>query len=107
MKANLGDDEEFLTLTSEASWYYFLNKPCPIRFGVIYQAMPPFYQEGIVSSLKKGSVKFVLYRNDHWANEVDGFGLEGRIPLVVKYIEDNFVIHKKIDHNEIWIKKMV
>ena len=107
LKTNLGDDEEFLTLTSEASWYYYLNKPCPIRFGVIYQAMPPFYQEEIVSSLIKDSVKFVIYRNDHWANEVDGFGLQERTPLIVKYIEENFVIHKKIDYNEIWIKKMV
>lgn len=106
LRMNLNAEDEFLTLTSEASWYYFLNKPCPIRFAVIYQAMPPFYQTEIVDTLRKRNVKFVLYKNDHWANQMEGFALRERIPQVVKYVEDNFEFHRKIDDNEIWISKV-
>ena len=105
LKENLGANEQFLTMTSEASWYYFLNRPCPIRFSVMYHAMPQFYQSEIVQDLEKSNVKFVLYRNDHWANAVDGFDMEDRLPIVVEYIKDNYVFFNMIDDNEIWIRK--
>jgi hypothetical protein len=105
LKKNLGANEQFLTMTSEASWYYFVNKPCPIRFAVIYHAMPKFYQREIVQDLERSNVKFVLYKNSHWSNAVDGFGIEDRLPSVVKYIKDNYVFFNMIDDNEIWIRK--
>ena len=105
LKDNLGANEQFLTMTSEASWYYFLNRPCPIRFSVIYHAMPQFYQSEIVQDLEKSNVKFVLYKNSHWANAVDGFDIEDRLPSVVKYIKDNYVFYNMIDDNEIWMRK--
>ena len=65
LKKGLGHDEDFLTLTSEASWYYFLDKPCPIRFALIYQAMPHFYQEEIVRTLKSRNIKYVPVSYTH------------------------------------------
>ncbi|MDY6952650.1 MAG: hypothetical protein SWE60_14155 [Thermodesulfobacteriota bacterium] len=105
LKKNMSPDEAFLTLTSEASWYYFLEKPCPIRFSVIYHAMPYFYQKEIVRDLQKGNVKFVLYRNGHWANAVDGVETQVRVPMVVEYIRNNYELHRMIGDNEIWIRK--
>ena len=104
LKENLAADEQFLTLTSEASWYYFLNKPCPVRFSVIYHAMPHFYQTEIVQDLRRRNVKFILYRNNHWANATDGFDVEARLPIVVEYIKQNYGFFKMIDDNEIWIR---
>ena len=86
LRENLNENEEFLTMTSEASWYYFVNKACPIRFQVIYHAMPYFYQNEIVSDLENSNVKFIIYRNDHWANTVDGFDNEVRLPIVTEYV---------------------
>lgn len=105
LKNNLNADEDFLTLTSEASWYYFLDKPCPIRFPVIYHAMPPFYQNEIVTDLQKSNVKFILYKNNHWANSIEGYDNDVRLPIVMQYIHRNYSFLKKFDDNEIWIRK--
>ena len=107
LKRNLNEEDDFLTLTSEASWYYFLDKPCPIRFNVIYQAMPPFYQDAIVSDLQTKNVRYILYKNNHWANAPEGYDIKDRLPDVVSYIHEHFAFFKQIGGNEIWIKTAV
>ena len=32
LRENMGPADNFFTLTAEASWYYFLDKPCPTKF---------------------------------------------------------------------------
>ncbi|VAX28090.1 hypothetical protein MNBD_NITROSPIRAE02-1098 [hydrothermal vent metagenome] len=105
LKNNLAPDESFFTMTAEASWYYFIDRPSPSRFPVIIFAMPYFYQNEVVEGLEKNNVKFVLYRNSYWASRFDGFSNEERLPVIAKYIRDNFVFYRKIDDNEIWIRK--
>ena len=105
LRVNLEADESFFTLTSEASWYYFIDKPCPTRFQVVWFAMPLFYQNEVVDDLKSGKVKYIILRNNHWANKIDGFDNEVRLPVVISYIKQNYIFYKRIDDNEIWIKK--
>ncbi len=105
LKNNLAPDESFFTMTAEASWYYFIDRPSPSRFPVIIFAIPYFYQNEVVKDLEKNNVKFVLYRNSHWASRFDGFPNEERLPLIAKYIRNNFIFYRKIDDNEIWIRK--
>jgi len=105
LKERMAPDEGFLTMTSEPIWYYLLDKPSPIRFQSIYQAMPPFYQEEVVSDLRRSNVKFVLYRNRHWANEMDGYGNEVRLPLVVAFVKEYYEPLQTIEGHEIWIRK--
>jgi len=105
LKNNLGSDENFFTMTSEACWYYFIGKACPTRFPVVWFAAPYFYQEEIIKDLQKNNVKFILYKNDMWSNAVDGFDNETRFPIIMNYIKQNYIFHKKIDDNEIWINK--
>lgn len=107
LKQNMNEEDDFLTLTSEASWYYFLDKPCPIRFNVIYQAMPPFYQDEIISDLQTKNVRYILYKNSHWANVPEGYDIKDRLPDVVSYIHEHFAFCKQIGGNEIWIKTAV
>jgi hypothetical protein len=45
-------------MTSEGSWYYFIEKACPTRFPVVWFASTTFYQEEIVSDLKNNNVKY-------------------------------------------------
>jgi hypothetical protein len=105
LRERMASDEGFLTMTSEPIWYYLLDKPSPIRFQSIYQAMPLFYQEEVVNDLRRSNVKFVLYRNRHWANEMDGYGNEVRLPLVVAYLKDHYEPLQTIEGHEIWIRK--
>lgn len=104
LKENLNDDESFFTMTSEASWYYFIDKCCPTRFPVVWFAMPPFYQREIVSDLQQGNVKFILYRNEYWSNTIDGFASIERLPIVDAYIRSNYKYFKTIYDNELWVK---
>ncbi len=101
---NLDDDESFFTMTSEAMWYYFINKPSPTAFPVIWFAMPDFYQKMVVDELKSGNVKIILYKNDFWTNAIDDFTNQERLPLIDSYIRTNYSFLKKIDDNELWIK---
>lgn len=105
LRKHLPPGESFMTMTSEGSWYYFLDRPCPTRFQVIYQAAPPFYQQEVVEDLEVKEVSYILFRNGHWANEMEGFSNDVRIPLVVQYIVENYSLLTKIDDNEIWIRK--
>ncbi len=105
IKDNLGERETFFTMTSEASWYYFINRPCPTRFPIVYFAAPPFFQGEIVNDLKIKEVKYILYQNKDWASSMDGFTNEKRLPIIAKYIKENYSFSKNIDGNELWIKK--
>jgi hypothetical protein len=103
LKNNLGREDDFLTMTSEASWYYFIDKPCPTRFPVLWFASPYFYQEEVIEDLENKNVKFVLYRNNLSSNAIDGFDNEERFPVIISYLKQNYSFHTKIDDNEIWI----
>ncbi|HPT03315.1 MAG TPA: hypothetical protein PLJ84_12020 [Bacteroidales bacterium] len=105
LKTNLADGEYFFTMTSEASWYYFIDKPCPTRFPVVWFALPYFYQQEVAADLHNGNVKYILYRNKSWSCSIDGFQNEDRLRIITDYIRQNYVFLRKIDDNEIWIRK--
>lgn len=105
LKQNLNKDEYFVTMTSEAIWYYFIDKPCPIRFPVIWFAMPPFYQREVIADMKKNNVKYIIYKNAHWANAPDGFTNNVRLPAIIHFIQEYYQIDMMIDDNEIWVRK--
>jgi hypothetical protein len=105
LKENLNEGEEFFTMTNEASWYYFLDKPSPTRFSVVWFAMPSFYQKEIVEDLSSKNVKFILYTNSYQTTSIDGFSNEMRLPIIVDYLKENYTTYKSIDGNEIWIKR--
>jgi hypothetical protein len=105
LKNSLGQNEYFVTMTFEASWYYFVDKPCPIKFPVLWFAEPEFYQRDIIEDFKKKDIKYVLYKNKSWYNSIDGISTERRLPFLAKYLSSNYVYYKTIDDNELWIKK--
>lgn len=105
LKRNLNPDDQFFTMTSEASWYYFLDKPCPSRFPVVWFASTNFYQEEVAGDLASKNIKFILYKNKFWSNNIDGVGNETRYPIIIRAIRQNYIFHTKIDDNEIWINK--
>ncbi len=104
LQKNLSSSDDFLTLTDEAAWYYYLNKPCPVRFNIIIHSMHPKFQQEVVDSLRKRNVKFVLYRNGHWANFPKSVDKSPILPIVMEYIHANFRPYITLNDNEIWIK---
>ena len=105
LNRNLGPNDDFLTLTSEASWYYFLNKPSPGRFPVIWFAATRMYQDQTVAELQKSNVKFVLYRNEYSANGIDGITMRERMPRIFLEVERTFKPCLNIQGNEIWVRR--
>lgn len=104
LKNNLTLDDDFLTMTSEGCWYYFLDKPCPTRFPLACFAATQFYQHEVVEDLKQARVKFILYRNNSSASRIYGFSAEVRQPIIVDYIKQHYRFYTMIDDNELWIK---
>jgi len=104
-KKNLSGDESFVTMTNEASWYYFVDKPSPTRFPVAWFAAPVPYQEEFVRQLKKGNVKYVLYRDISDARDMDGITAEKRLPIIFDYIHKNYRFLTNLYRSEIWVRR--
>jgi hypothetical protein len=102
LKGDLKEDQSFITLTFEASWYYFVNKPCPIRFPVLWFAEPDFYQRDVIVDIKNKNVKYIILNNDF---TVDLIKNEERLPILVNFIHNKYQYYKTIDNNQIWIRK--
>jgi hypothetical protein len=104
LKENLGPGENFMTLTNEASWYYYVGRPCPSRFLVVWFAMPDFYQREVVRDLETKGVKYILYRNSFWTNSIDSIPNEKRLPILFRYVNEHYRFCRDLNGNEIWIK---
>lgn len=105
LKGRMGPSDSFFTLTSEASWYYFLGMPCPTRFPYIWLAPPQPFQEEIVRDLESKRVKWVLYRDDDWSYRMDGIPNDEKFPIVAQFIRESYKPYRTIEGNEIWILK--
>lgn len=106
LKSNLAADEYFLALNSDGMWYYLVDKPCPIRFSDVFYAATDFYQREVVEELKHKKVKFIIYQNDYWTNMIDGFPTADRLPIIVRYVNEDYEPYTLIDDNEIWRAKV-
>ncbi len=105
LRQNLAPGESFFTMTSEALWYYLLDRPCPSRFPVVWFAAPSFYQEEIIRDLERRQTKLVLYRNDAPSNRIDGIPNERRLPLLAAYLKERYAPWRVVEGNEIWIRR--
>lgn len=105
LRANLSKEDEFFTLTSEASWYYMLDRPCPSRFSIVLHAAPPFYQREVVRDLRVHRVKIILYADNNEFSNLDGISASERLPIVYAYIWDNYRPYATIAGMDFWIRK--
>ncbi len=104
LRKTIRKDEEFLTLTGEGGWYYFLNKPCPVRFNIIQFALTPDFQQEVIDDFEKKNIKYVLYSNTNGCDQMDGFTNTHRIPLILNYVNKHYHPFKTINQNQLWIK---
>lgn len=97
--------ETFASLTSEAIWYYLIDRPCPVRFPIVWFAAPVMYQQQLANELDRKQVTYLLYRNDHWANTMDGMDNATRLPVLMAYIDSRYAYDTTIVGQELWKRK--
>jgi len=102
---NLGPGENMFTMTSEGSWYYLLDQPCPTRFVLTYAAGSRYYQKETIARLKTRNVKYVIVRNDCFSNAVLGMPTLVRLPLVTDYLRRNYAPCIVIGDNVILVRR--
>lgn len=105
LQENLKENDSFYTLTSEAAWYYFLDRPSPSRFPVLWYAATEDFQRAVVADLKQCNTRMILYSSNHWANHIDRISSKKRHPIVFNYIHTHYRFYKQIDDHELWIKR--
>lgn len=105
LKGRMGPRDDFFTLTSEADWYYLLDKPCPTRFPYIWTASSLDYQREAVEDLRRKKVKWVLYRDGDWSFMADGIDNEKRFPLIAGFLKENYAPVATVQGHEIWTLK--
>ena len=102
LQDNLQEEESFITLTSEASWYYFVGKASPIRFPIVHFGIAQVFQQEIIENMKQQNIRYILYKNENWTNTIDAIPNERRLPLLYAYIHTNYAPYLTLDGNEIW-----
>ncbi len=85
LNRNLGKNETFYTLTSEAAFYYLVERPCPTRFLLLFYAAPVPNQEELLRDLDSHRVKYLILDSPCVMNRLDGFTTPIRTPLVAAY----------------------
>lgn len=105
LKANLKKDENFVTLTSEASWYYFVDKPSPIQYPVIWYAFTKSQRDVIANQLdNKPNIKYAI-TNNNWTSDFDYVPNEVRFPEVYTVLKKDYVPYIGFGQQTIWIRK--
>jgi len=105
VQVRLTDNSTFMTMTNEAFFYYLGDQPCPVRFPVVWFAMPPFYQEEITQQMAQNDVQVVIYKSTHWSNYIDGFRNTDRLPALNRYILSNYMLAEVVEGHEIWVRR--
>lgn len=90
LKASLAEHDGFYVLTSEGSWFYYLDKPPPTRFPCVIYATTDFMQRELVDDLEQANVKLIIVSNRNWSNAIDGISTPVRVPLVAKYVRAHY-----------------
>ncbi len=101
----LGPKESFFTLTSEAGWYYFLDRVCPTPFPYIWTAAPDLYQRQVVEDLESQKIRLVIYRDADWSYRIDGIPNDEKFPIISAYLRKAFRPLKTLGGCEIWTRK--
>ncbi|TAL15310.1 hypothetical protein EPN95_00250 [Patescibacteria group bacterium] len=105
LKQHLTGDETFVTLTSEWSWYYFVGKPSPIRYAVIWYAFTKDQRLEIANEVDKGTnIKYII-TNNNWTTDFDYVPNKTRFPELYSVLKKDYVQYVGFGQQTIWIRK--
>lgn len=80
----------FYTLTSEAAWYYLVDRPTCSEFHQLINARTTTAQKAVIADLATKRPPIVLYDNGMWSNRLHGVTIYESNPLVVEYVLANY-----------------
>lgn len=106
LRQNLSPEERFYTLSDELSIYYFVGKPCPVRFPLLDMvAKNEQYQREIITDLEIHNVKYVVVDPKSFYFQIDGYSNELRAPLVFEYVRAHYEQYLNIDGQLIFARR--
>ena len=102
LEPRLPPGESLYVLTNEATWFYFVDRPCPTRFPIVYFAGLRRLQKEVIADLEAKKVPYIVYRTPFWSSHVDGVAIEKRIPSIFEYVAKHYGLDREFDGVEIW-----
>ena len=106
LRSNLSPNEHFYTLSDELSIYYFVGKPCPVRFPLLDMVVKDNqYQREIIADLEAHRVKYIVWDPQSIYFQIDGFSNELRAPLVFDYVRTHYEHYAEMDGQLVLIRK--
>lgn len=87
---NLRPSDCFYTLTSEATWYYLVDRPTCSEFHQLLNARTRPAQRAVVADLHNKRVPLVLFQNAMWSNHLHGVSVFESNPIVLRYVFEHF-----------------
>jgi hypothetical protein len=104
LDSHLKGNQSFVTLTSEASWYYLANKPCPINYPVIWYAFTSSQRTEVANEIKNNdSIKYII-TNNNWTSDFDFVPNPVRFPEIYKVLYAYYAPKIGIGQQTIWIR---
>ena len=105
LRSTLSSNESFYMLSDELSLYYFVDKPCPVRFPMLDIVVKnERYQREIIADLEARRVKYVVYDPSSYYYQIDGFSNAVRAPLVFEYVHAHYRRYREIDGQVVLIR---
>lgn len=105
LKEHLSPSETFITLTSEGSWYYLVDKPSPTRYFVVWYAFLPEQKREINKEiLENQKIKFIV-TNDNWTSNIDYIPNTQRFPEIYATLTKLYAPTETIGQQTIWQRK--
>ena len=99
----LQPDDDVVTVTNDASWYYLLDKRCPVRFPSVIIGSLPDDQREMVKQMDEGKVKFVIYRSNAWFYNIDNIPQSERLSILFEYIHENYHPFYSNGAHDVWV----
>ncbi len=105
LKQNLKPSESFMTLTSEGSYYYFVDKPSPTRWYVLWYAYTHPQRQEIADKLANDqNIKYIV-TNDNWTSNFDYVPNPARFPEVYSVLTDKYEPQTGFGQQTVWVRK--
>lgn len=100
------DENDYVfVFTNESAYYYLFKRKNPTRFYTVWFASPNFYEQEVLSDIKRKPPKLVVYKSRYWSNNIDGISSAERLKTVAEWIENNYPQKKQIGNTEIRLRK--
>jgi hypothetical protein len=102
LKSNLAENERFMSLTSEGSWYYLVNKPSPSKYYIVWYAFTKNQRHDIARTVAENKKIKYIVTNNNWTSSFDYLPNNQRFPEAYQELEKHFTPAIGIGQQTIW-----